>query len=153
MSLEIKQITFSELSENINFNTLIEEYEEEAAIKKLPPIKLKVETYRHYENAGAIYIIGAFFGEKLIGFATVLSPVMPHFSVLISVVESLFVAKEYRKTGAGLKLIEASEKHANEKGSPGLLISAPSGGSLAEVLPHVGYEETNRVFFRKFYNE
>lgn len=151
--LIIKKVTFAELQGNENFNTLIDEYAEEAKIVGLPPINIKVDLYQHYENMGAMYIIGAFFKDKLIGFAALLSPVLPHFSKLVTVGESLFVAKEYRKTGAGLKLIRASEDYAEKRGSPGLLLSAPTGGSLAELLPHAGYVETNRVFFKKVNNE
>ncbi len=39
---------------------------------------------------------------------------------------------------------------ARELGTPGLLVSAPMGGSLAEVLPRRGFAETNRVFFKGF---
>jgi GNAT superfamily N-acetyltransferase len=77
----------------------------------------------------------------------VLKPVIPHYGVAIAVTESFFVGKEYRKSGAGLKLLRAAEAHA--EGAPGLLVSAPVGGTLAEVLPHLGYRETNRVFFKE----
>jgi GNAT superfamily N-acetyltransferase len=73
---------------------------------------------------------------------------MPHYSVRIAVGESFFVSAEHRKTGAGLKLLKAAEDYAKEINSSGLLISAPLGGNLAEILPHVGYVETNRVFFK-----
>lgn len=149
-NLVIKQITFDELYNDPAFASLMVEYEEESAIDGLPSIKVKIELYRNYEQNGAFYVVASYHEDKLIGFATVLSPIMPHFSALISVCESLFVAKEFRKTGAGLKLIKDCENHATKLGSPGLLMSAPMGGSLAEILPKVGYKETNRVFFRKF---
>ena len=88
------------------------------------------------------------FHELLVGFVTVLVSVFPHVGVLMASTESLFVAKEYRKTGAGLKLIRSAESCAKEGGAPCLFISSPFGGNLAEVLPQVGYTETNRVFFR-----
>jgi GNAT superfamily N-acetyltransferase len=68
---------------------------------------------------------------------------------MVGVVESFFVGKAYRKSGAGLRLLHEAEKYALKNNLPGLLVSAPFGGDLAVVLPHVGYIETNRVFFRK----
>lgn len=149
----ITQIKFDDLYNNSNFPKLIEEYAEECKIKGLPPINVKVETYRHYEAVGAVYIIAALNEELLTGFAIVLSPVMPHFSCLVSVCESIFVAKEFRNSSTGLKLIKECERHAKELGSPGLLVSAPVGSILEELLPKIEYEKTNVVFFRKFTDE
>lgn len=108
--------------------------------------------YGVLEKSGVFHTIGAFLADKLIGFVTVLVSIAPHVGVFMAVTESLFVAKEHRKTGAGLKLIRQAEACAVERGAPCLLISAPLGGNLAEVLPHVGYTETNRIFFRKLVN-
>jgi len=92
--------------------------------------------------------IGAFLGDKLVGFVAVLTPIVPHYGVVIAVTESLFVGKVYRRTGAGLKLLRAAEMHSIDAGSPMLTVSAPSGGVLAEVLPRLGYRETNRSFVK-----
>ena len=77
-----------------------------------------------------------------------LVPVLPHFGRKVGVSESYFVAAEYRKTGAGLRLLHAAEEAAREAGAVGVLVSAPTGGILERVMPGVGYRETNRVFFK-----
>ena len=59
-----------------------------------------------------------------------------------------FFVKAHRKTGAGLRLLRAAEEKARALGSPGLLVTAPFEGDLFQVLPRVGYQETNRVFFK-----
>lgn len=150
MGIEIKNYSIEELYNAVNVSELFNEYEQESAIKGLPRISAKKETYLNLEKSGTLHIIGAFLDNVLIGFVTIISPIMPHYDALVSVAESLFVAKKYRKSGAGLKLQKAAEEHANSLGSPGLLFSAPYGGVLAEVLPRRGYKETNRVFFKKF---
>lgn len=153
MNIEIKQVTFDQLYNDISFPPLLEEYGIESKIDGLPPVKARVEWYQHYEKLGVIYIVAAYLDSKLIGLASVLSPIMPHYSAVVSVCESLFVMKEFRKTGAGLKIIKACEEHAKKSGSGGLMISSKLGSSLAELLSNSkGYKETNRVFFRKFEN-
>lgn len=149
MTLVIKNCTVVEIESAPNITEILEEYAAESAIKGLPHPFAKVETYKHLENTKSIFIIGAFLDDIFIGYIIMLSPILPHYSVRVAVVESFFVAKEYRKTGAGLKLLHEAEKQATEVAARGILISAPFGGNLAEVLPHVGYEETNRVFFRR----
>ena len=73
---------------------------------------------------------------------------MPHYSVKMAVTESFFVAKAYRKSGAGLKLLHAAETYAKEIGCAGILVNAPFEKTLMDVLPRVGYQETHRVFFK-----
>lgn len=152
-NLIIRHCTISEMEAAPNIMALLDEYAAESSIAGLPHPSVKVETYKHLESTGAIYPIGAFIGGKLIGFVTVLSPVLPHYNVCVAVAESFFVSKEHRGSGAGLKLLHSAQERTKEVGACGLLVSAPMGGDLAEVLPRVGYTETNRVFFRSFSNE
>lgn len=152
MCLIIKKCSIAEMEATSNISELLEEYAAESAIDGLPKPSAKIETYKQLERTGALHALGAFSNDLLIGYITILSPVLPHYSAVVAVAESFFVAKAHRKTGAGLKLLRDAEEYARNIGSPGLLVSAPFGGNLAEVLPHVGYSETNRVFFKGFEN-
>lgn len=145
----VRKCTVAEIEDNINFSALAREYSDECAIAGLPHPDEKIAAYRSIEKSGAFHIYGAFLANRLVGFVAVLTPIIPHYGVAIAVTESLFVAKDHRKRGAGIKLLRAAENHAREAGSPGILVSAPSGGQLMKVLPHLGYRETNRAFFRE----
>lgn len=153
MSLVIRKCTIDEIESSANFTGLLDEYAAESSIGGLPHPCAKMQMYKDLETVGAITPVGAFIHNELVGFITVLSPVMPHYSVRVAVGESFFVAKEHRKSGAGLKLLRAAELYAKETGACGLLISTPFGGNLAQVMPHVGYAETNRVFFKALSDE
>lgn len=146
----IRKTTIAEFFSAPNIKQLLDEYAEESALHGLPHPKAKIDLYEHLEAMGSIYPLAAFVDDVMIGFAFVLSPILPHYSAKVSVMESFFVAKEYRKTGAGIKLRQAAESHAKEVEALGLLISAPLGSDLAEMLPRMGYKETNRVFFKGF---
>jgi GNAT superfamily N-acetyltransferase len=152
MIADIQQVTISALEAEPNFKDLLAEYAAESAIDGLPPPSAKMEMYKALEKSGALVTWGAYVGGKLVGFITALSTVNPHYGVKITVSESFFVSKEYRKTGAGIKLRRIAEAHTDAIGSVGLLITAPFGSNLAAALPHEGYRETNRVFFRKSKN-
>lgn len=144
MSIEIRKTTADEVCAS----GLSVEYEEESALKELPPAIVQMEQYKALEEAGVIYPIGAYFGTTLIGFVAVLTPIMPHYGVKIACIELFFVAKAYRKSGAGLKLLKAAERYAKESECVGLLATSPVDGDLAQVLPRVGYRNTNVVFFK-----
>ena len=136
------------ISQVLGSTDLLLEYAAESAIKGLPPPSARLATYLTLEKIGSLVTFGAFVNENLLGFITVLSPVLPHYSVPVSVSESFFVAKAHRGTGAGLRLLHTAEKYVENAKSLGLLVSAPVEGSLIEVLPRVGYTEVSRVFFR-----
>ncbi len=152
MSLVIRNCTISEIEAAPNISELLEEYACESSISGLPHPSAKGEVYKLIESTGALHTIAAFLDDMLIGFVTILASPLPHYGILIAVVESIFVTKAHRKTGAGLKLIREAERYAKSVRSPGLLVSAPYGGDLAEVLPSIGYVESNRVFFKRAYD-
>ena len=147
--LTVASSTVAAIADAREFAALAAEYAAESAIDGLPPPAAKMETYRHLESAGMLHAFDARRSDALVGFITVLAPVLPHYGVPVAVSESFFVAKAHRGTGAGLKLLRAAEEKARTLGSPGLLVSAPFEGALFKVLPWVGYVETNRVFFKK----
>lgn len=155
MTVVIKKCTIADLEAASNIQNILAEYAAESSpdIEGLPRPMAKVDTYKHLETVNAIHIMGAFFDEILIGYIILIAPVMPHYSIRMAVSESFFVLKEYRKTGAGLKLLRAAEDWATGEGACGILVSSPTGGDLADVLPRVGYTETNRVFFRSLGDE
>jgi L-amino acid N-acyltransferase YncA len=146
--LKVQPTTIAALEDAPNIWSILVEYAEEAAVKGLPPPAIRAETYKNLEAAGLLHPISALKDGELIGYVTVMASEIPHYSRVIAVTESFFVARAHRSTGAGLKLLRAAEQKARALGSPGLLVSAPFGGSLAQVLPRAGYSETNRVFFK-----
>lgn len=148
MTVVIKKISISEIVDEPTSAPLLTEYARESAIEGLPPPSAKIDLYKQIEDKGILHSFGAFLDGAMVGFITVLTSVLPHYSALVSTSESFFVSKAHRGTGAGLKLLRAAESFAKEAGSKGLLVCAPTGSTLATVLEGIGYHETNRVFFR-----
>jgi GNAT superfamily N-acetyltransferase len=153
VSIEIRKCTVAEIAGSEAFPSLWQEYADECAMAGLPPPSEKLASYYMIEGTGIMQPCGAYRDDELVGFVVVMVPVIPHYGVAVGITESLFVAKAHRKTGAGLALIRTAEQHVKDVGGPALLISAPFGGQLAEVLPRIGYRETNRVFMKKVADE
>lgn len=131
------------------FDALIEEYAAESAIEGMPPPMTKLMSYVPLEGQNFLHAFAALNGNALVGFISVLAPILPHFSIPVAVAESFFVAAAHRHTMAGLKLLVAAEGKAKEIGSPGLLVCAPEGGKLFHLLPKCGYVASNRIFFKR----
>jgi hypothetical protein len=152
-NLEIRQCTVAEIETCPNLAELFQEYADECSIDGMPPPIVKMELYRKLESSNTIRVWGAFYENSLIGLMAVLTTVIPHYGVSVTVSETFFVTKRYRYTGAGLILLGKAESYVDHIKSPGFLISAPKESILAEILCRKQeYVETNRVFFRKSKN-
>lgn len=149
MMAVVRKCSLAEASGNANFPALAAEYAAECALAGLPPPDEKIACYGAIESTGIFHAFGAFVGETLVGFLALLLPVIPHYGIAIGVTESFFVGKEYRKTGAGLRLLRAAEDFARDAGSPALMVSAPNDSVLIDVLPQIGYRPTSIVFMRE----
>lgn len=147
----IRAITVTEAFDSPVFVALCDEYREESLrnpdmLGALPDR----EGYERLVAAGVLHPIGVFVDDELIGVCAVLiTPVLHFGGKLIASTETLFVAEAFRAGGAGMRLLHAAEEVAVENGASGLYVTAPVGGRLEKLLPHVGYVETNRVFFRR----
>lgn len=151
MSVTITQCTVDKILAEPNFSELLDGYADELALEGLPHPRAKIDMYKQLEVLGKLQVIAAYWQDKLIGFVNVLMSENPHYSVCIAVTESFFVAKEHRKTGAGILLRREAESCAARSGSPGIFISAPFGSNLALWLQATKeYTETGRTFFKRF---
>lgn len=153
MPVMIRRMSIEEIDTAPNKEHLLTEYAKELVVDGAPTYNAKMEMYYEMEKSGAAQLLGAFVDHELIGFVNVLVTTLPHWGVLFAVTESFFVLKKFRRTGAGSKLKAAAERNSKNRGSPYLLISAPKGSDLAELLDKSKeYTETNRVFFRNLKN-
>ena len=149
----VRRCSVSEIERSEGFTSLLSEYASESQIQGLPTASAKMETYRILDKSSTFALFGAFSGDVVVGVVIILTHIIPHYGIGISVTESLFAAKSHRKSGVGLKLIRAAEAHAREVGSPALLISAPINGVLDRVLHGMDYCMTNTVFMKAFRDE
>jgi GNAT superfamily N-acetyltransferase len=145
----IKRCPFGDLESSPFFEALLAEYATESHIEGMPPISAKLDMYRAFDAGGHLATFCAYHGEELVGFMTIIAPVLPHYSTRTAMTESYFVAQAHRRTGAGLDLLAAGEAYAQEIGSPGLFVSAPAGSALEKVIPRRGYRQTNATFFKR----
>jgi GNAT superfamily N-acetyltransferase len=130
---------------------LLAEYAAECSIPEIGTVNPQAETYAALEKAGVVQMFGAFYVEHMVGFASVLVTVLPHYGKKVATLESLFVSQANRSGGLGAHLISAVEEFARQAGCVAILYSAPAGGSLEKLLNlHKKYRHTNTVFCRAF---
>jgi GNAT superfamily N-acetyltransferase len=143
----IRAVSYAEI---LAHPDLIAEYAAECSIPEIGQVNPQAEMYAAMEHSGMMQAFGAFHAEQLVGFATILKYVIPHYNCKAATVESLFVAKEFRGTSAGISLMKAIEKHAKESDCQVISYSAPTGSQLEKLLTRLRlYKRTNSIFLRK----
>jgi GNAT superfamily N-acetyltransferase len=127
---------------------LIAEYSAECSIPAIGEINPQHETYAALENMGLLHSFMAFDDGRKIGFAMVVTPILPHYGKRVASTECLFIAKGSRKSGAGTKLKIAIKQYVKQVGCVGILYSAPAGGQFERLLEATrGCQRTNAVFY------
>jgi GNAT superfamily N-acetyltransferase len=93
---------------------LLAEYVAECSMPALGQVQPQWEMYERMQAAGMLRMFGVLVDGLMVGFASVLVSVLPHYGVKAPTVESLFVAAEHRGSGAPARLMTAVEGHARE---------------------------------------
>lgn len=131
-----------------DFAATCEEYATYAN-KALPKPIYRREIYEAMESSGSLLGFRAMEGDNLAGFMTIVTAVVPHLGIQISVVESLFVRSEYRKTYAGIRLINTAEEYGRNVNSLGVIINCPAAEFiLQELLRILGYTPMTINFYK-----
>ena len=114
-----------------NAQLLIDEYAAECSIPEALP---QAEMYAALEEIGALQCFGAYVDEELVGFASVVSAVMPHNGRRSATLESIFVSADHRSSGAGNALLIAAEHYAAERECVAIIYSPRIGSTMERVL-------------------
>jgi hypothetical protein len=142
---EIRLVRYSDILGAPNAAELIEEYGKECMVQVNP----QAEIYARMEDSGALQCFGVYDDQDLVGFASVLTAVMPHSGIRIGTVESIFVSAGKRPSGASLMV--TLEKYAKAAGCAMLLYSARVGSRLEWILSQRREcRHTHAVFARGF---
>ena len=128
-----------------NSKELLAEYAEECAIAELGEISPSRELYSNLEAHG-MKTIAALDEGRLVGFATLLTYMVPHYGKKVAATESIFVARGYRGK-IGRRLLDFIEALARKEQCAAVFYSAPVGSRFAEYLRLSGrFRHSNEVY-------
>jgi GNAT superfamily N-acetyltransferase len=146
----IRAISYRDILEAPNAAALLDEYTAECSLPELGPTCPQSHLYEAMERSGGLQAFGVYDSRTLIGFANVLSWVVPHYGTKIASTESIFLAGEYRKRGIGAGMLDFVEQYAKDNACKAFQYTAPVGSRFAKMLAmNVGrYRRTNSVFLR-----
>jgi hypothetical protein len=118
---------------------LIDHREELATDKALMVLKPDFETYYNLDELGALLVIGAYRGDRLVGYSVNLISKNLHYADLVQCQNDvLFLDKSERKGSAGLRLIRKTQELARFEGAKIMLWHAKPETNLDQLMPRMG---------------
>lgn len=125
-------------------------HEEVGGARATLPLDIDWHRYHALESTDSLIAIGAFDGMgHMLGYSVAFLCRHLHSSqVLVAQSDVLYVRPEARRGGLGLRLIVETEKAAREEGAEVCIWHAKTGTALEAILPRIGYEPTESVFWR-----
>ena len=149
LTTTIRRVCYDEILGAPNAQQLIDEYDAECSIPLIGKINPQAGMYAALEAAGVMHFFGVYAGDDLVGFASVVMSIQPHYGLKLATVGDLFVASSHRSGRTGRSLMDMIEAHARLHECVAILIIAPVDSQLAMVLlASKPYECTNVVFCR-----
>ena len=139
----IRAVSYREILDASNWQELLDEYAQECASYELGPPRPQRELYEKLEASGGFQAFGVYDQDALVGFATVLIYVLPHFGIKVATSESIFVTAEFRYLSTCL--LDSLKNYARGMLCADFLYSAPVGSQFDRVLSH-RLRHTNNVY-------
>lgn len=109
-----------------------------------------VEVMRRLQDAGLMFVLGAFDGDDLVGYSSAL--ISPHTfnpAVVCCNSDALFVLRKYRPRGVGARLLIETERAAAERGASRMLWHTRAGTPLAAALERRGYAPADVIVMKE----
>lgn len=148
MSMEMRPMTVAEFFERPEANDIIAEYTAESGNPDLGSAMPSQQQYEQMESSGILSVLGAFEGDSLVGFVSVVVTMYPHFGKLVGSVESIWLRKNKRAGGAGLRLLKAAFANAKERGAVGCYLGARFGSRQHKLYERL-FQPMNVLFWKK----
>lgn len=138
-----ERVTFEVLTAQQFFDQavelLIEHREELATDKALMVLKPDFDKYYALDETGELLVIGAYRGDRLIGYSVNLITNNLHYADLMMCQNDvLFLTKSERRGAAGLRLIRKTQEMAKLEGAQIMLWHAKPETNLDQLMPRMG---------------
>jgi len=146
VAIRIVQTTVADKIESVGA-LLHEHWAELATNPALMVLKPDAAKYAFMEHAGVLVSLCAYDGDQMIGYSVnTLSAHLHYADLTVLHNDVLFVSKEYRSGRTGIRLIQATEAAAKEKGAHMMVWHAKPQTALEAILPRVGYRVQDVMF-------
>lgn len=125
-------------------------WDEVAKNKHLMVLKPDWERYKILEDQGRLLTLFAFVEDNVVGYScNIIMPHLHYSDLICSYNDVLFIAKEYRASSLGLKLIRETEIESSKIGAKLMLWHAKQDSSLDKILPRRGCKVQEIIYSKE----
>ena len=149
MMITYKVIDTLEFFAHESTQELIDAYVAEG--KKVNPLDSDpdMDFYKHIHKLPNTSLVAAYHKNKIVGYMFAITSPVPHYNVLGTTIDSIFIYEEYRSGGTARIMLDILSKDAKMYGSKHLFMSAPLKSVLHRVAPSLGFTKITSVFMKE----
>lgn len=114
--------------------------------RKTSELDVDFDKYVQMEELGVHYIVFAYEGVNLIGYCSMFSSPSPHTKEMTALTDSMFILKEYRKSGLGSKLIKAAEQEAVSRGCKHIMVTFKNSHPHPSIVEDLGFFSYETIY-------
>lgn len=149
--IEIKEIDVSEEDIQIGIEALMyEHFDETSSPESRDKLKLDWKKYIQIQEVGNLILLGAFSEGILVGYVClILAEPLHYMKTIVAVSDTIFLAKEFRQSSAGIRLIKEAEEEAKNRGAFSVCWYAKENSSLEKIFRKKNYKVRDIIFTKE----
>lgn len=144
--MKISKVTFEEMRSTPGFQELCTAYAAEAGHECFGPWVLNEDTYRVLDEQGLLTVFIATDEDKLVGLCAAIRSTPTHFALARTLIIDAMYAMPGYGANAGLGMLRALKRYANEMRMDGLVVEAKLGTRAHALYERIA-QELNTVFW------
>ncbi len=147
MTITIELWPLDRLVSHPEFQAWVDEYGEECRAEGVGAPGFYPEKYAEVAKSGQLRILAALDGDRLAGAAALRVVEAAHYDAPLVSTDAIYLRRDWRKGGAGLRLLHAMRDLAKQEGAHGLVFMAPPGSSLDKLCERLGMVNTHKTYW------
>lgn len=130
--------------------TLLERHWNEVAVKEISgPLDINEDAYRALDAGGHLILVTAREEGKLTGYAAyILAPNLHYRSRAVAEADVFYLAPEYRKGLAGLRLLQAAERECVKAGARVIQNKVKVAHDCGRLFERLGYTLAEKLYVK-----
>ena len=117
--------------------------------RKTGALDLDFDRYLKMEELGMHYIVFAFEGSKLIGYNSMLYAESPHTKEMTAMTDSMYILKDYRKSGLGSDMIKLAESEAKVRGCKHIMVTFKNSHPHPSIVEELGFFSYETIYAKQ----
>lgn len=122
------------------------QWEEVDHRRKTSDLDIDYNKYLKMEELGVHYFVVAYTDTELVGYNSMFVSPSPHTKELTALTDTIFIKKEWRKSGIGSEMIRLAEVEAKERGAKNIMVTFKNDSPHPEIVKSQGFFSYETIY-------